>query len=45
MADAVMGRITTPTIVSAKQNAQNLQRVVENWMLGPDKASPKPDDV
>lgn len=42
MADAVMGRITTPTIVSAKQNAQNLQRVVENWMLGPDKASPKP---
>ena len=43
MADATNGRIMTPTIVSAKQNKENLQRVLENWSLGPDKASPKPD--
>lgn len=42
MADATMGRITTPKIVNAQQNQQNLQRVKDNWMLGPDKASPKP---
>jgi hypothetical protein len=42
MADATEGRIITPGIVTAKQNAVNLQRVVDNWMLGPDKASPKP---
>ena len=42
MADATMGRITTPKIVTAQENQRNLQRVRENWMLGPDKASPKP---
>lgn len=43
MADATMGRITTPKIVTAAQNKANLRRVLENWMLGPDKASPKLD--
>ncbi len=42
MADATMGRITTPKIVTAQENQRNLQRVRDNWMLGPDKASPKP---
>ena len=42
MADATTGRIITPKIVGAQENRRNLQRVLENWMLGPDKASPKP---
>lgn len=42
MDDTTMGRITTPEIVSAAENKTNLQRTVENWHLGPDKASPKP---
>lgn len=42
MADATEGRIITPGIVSASENKKNMQRVVDNWMLGPDKASPKP---
>ena len=42
MADATIGRITTPKIVTAQENQRNLQRVRDNWMLGPDKASPKP---
>lgn len=42
MADTTMGRIATPSIVSAAENKQNLQRVLDEWMLGPAKASPKP---
>ncbi len=42
MADTTMGRITTPSIVSKAENKQNLQRVLDEWMLGPAKASPKP---
>ena len=42
MADATTGRIITPKIVGTQENRRNLQRVLENWMLGPDKASPKP---
>lgn len=37
-----MGRMITPEIVSTSENKVNLQRVVDNWHLGPDKASPKP---
>lgn len=36
------GRIATPRIVSAEVNKANRQRVQDNWMLGPEKASPKP---
>lgn len=32
----------TPRIVSASENKKNMQRVMDNWMLGPEKASPKP---
>lgn len=42
MAETTMGRIVTPSIVSTAENKRNLQRVVDNWMLGPEKASPKP---
>jgi hypothetical protein len=42
MANETMGRIVTPKIVSTAENKVNLQRVVDNWNLGPDKASPKP---
>lgn len=37
-----MGRMMTPPMVSAAENKRNLQRVLDNWMLGPEKASPKP---
>ncbi len=43
MAEPTMGRIVTPKIVTTAQNKVNLRRVLESWMLGPDKASPKPD--
>lgn len=42
MANETMGRMITPEIVSTSENKVNLQRVVDNWHLGPDKASPKP---
>lgn len=42
MADTTEGRIVTPGIVTAAENKTNMQRVLDNWMLGPDKASPKP---
>jgi hypothetical protein len=42
MDDTTMGRITTPKIVSTAENKVNLRRVLDNWHLGPAKASPKP---
>jgi hypothetical protein len=42
MEKETMGRIVTPEIVSPSENKVNLQRVLDNWHLGPDKASPKP---
>jgi len=42
MDNETMGRIVTPKIVGTAENKVNLQRVVDNWNLGPDKASPKP---
>jgi hypothetical protein len=42
MDDTTMGRITTPKIVSTTENKVNLRRVLDNWHLGPAKASPKP---
>lgn len=43
MADATMGRITTPSIVSAAENKKNAQHTVEYWMLGPEKPSERPN--
>lgn len=43
MADTTIGRIVTPSIVSAADNRKNRQRVTDNWMLGPEKASAKPN--
>jgi hypothetical protein len=42
MDDTTLGRITTPKIVSTAENKVNLRRVLDNWHLGPAKASPKP---
>lgn len=42
MEKETMGRMITPEIVSTAENKVNLQRVLDNWNLGPDKASPKP---
>lgn len=42
MDKTTIGRMTTPKIVSATENAANMQRVMDNWHLGPAKASPKP---
>lgn len=37
-----VGRIYTPKMVSKATNEKNMQRVMDDWMLGPEKASPKP---
>lgn len=42
MAEPTMGRIVTPTIVSAAENKKNAQHAVDYWMLGPDKPSERP---
>lgn len=40
--DITTGRILTPKIVGAAENKKNMQRVMDEWNLGPEKASPKP---
>jgi len=44
MVTATMMGDMVPEIVSAKENEKNLKLVLENWNLGPAKASPKPGD-
>lgn len=40
--DTTTGRILTPKIVSAADSKKHMQRVMDDWNLGPEKASPKP---
>ena len=42
MDKTTIGRITTPKMVTADQNMKTTQRLQRDWMLGPEKASPKP---
>ena len=42
--DTTEGRILTPKIVSAADNAKNAKHTVENWRLGPEKPSERPGE-
>lgn len=42
MDKTTIGRITTPKMISAEQNMKTTERLKRDWMLGPEKASPKP---